>query len=217
MNMNALSLSDIREDYRKASLHESEVAESPFGQFRKWFEEVMHSELQVPNAMTLATATPGGRPSARIVLLKGFDEQGFCFFTNYESRKAEQLESNPQAALVFFWPELERQVRLEGSVQKTTAAQSDAYFKSRPAGSRLSAWASPQSRVIPDRSYLEEKVDEFREKLSDEPAARPAYWGGYVLKPIRIEFWQGRSNRLHDRILYSLQADGSWRIERLAP
>jgi pyridoxamine 5'-phosphate oxidase len=211
-----LDIAAIRRDYSLRTLGENDVAKDPFLQFSKWWDEALASEIEEVNAMTLATATKTGLPSARIVLLKSFDENGFVFFTNYTSRKGSQLESNPQAALVFFWKELERQVRIEGTVEKTEAEESDTYFLSRPAGSRLGAWASPQSKVIADRRQLEENVARYtREFGADIP--RPAFWGGYLVRPSGIEFWQGRSNRLHDRIHYRKTEDGNWVIERLAP
>ena len=211
------SISDIRTEYKKAALSENEVATDPFDQFHQWLDEVLHSEVMEPNAMTLATAGKDGRPSARIVLLKGVDERGFYFYTNYESRKGQQLHQNPHAALVFFWKELERQVRIEGKVFKATAAQSDAYFLSRPEGSQLGAWTSPQSRIISSRAILEERMTAVRERFDKEHLTRPDFWGGYCLAPERVEFWQGRPNRLHDRILFTPNTSGGWEINRLAP
>ncbi|WP_211093007.1 MULTISPECIES: pyridoxamine 5'-phosphate oxidase [Chitinophaga] len=210
-------IADLRKDYKLASLDESEVASYPLSQFDKWWKDAIHSEIDEPNAMTLATSTPDGHPSARIVLLKSFDEEGFLFFTNYESRKGQELAANPHVTLLFFWRELERQVRVEGTVSKAPMAVSNEYYNSRPLGSRIGAIASPQSKVIPDRSFLEEQVDQVASKYTQEDPQRPDYWGGYLVKPQVIEFWQGRSNRLHDRILYTLTAEGSWKIERLAP
>lgn len=210
-------IADLRKDYRLASLDESEVAPYPLSQFGKWWQDAIHSEIEEPNAMTLATSTPDGHPSARIVLLKSFDEEGFLFFTNYESRKGQELAANPHVTLLFFWRELERQVRIEGTVSKAPMAVSNEYYNSRPLGSRIGAIASPQSKVIPDRSFLEEQVDQVASKYKEEAPQRPDYWGGYLVKPQVIEFWQGRSSRLHDRILYTLTAEGSWKIERLAP
>lgn len=215
--MSQLPLQDIRKDYRLASLSEKDVSENPFLQFEKWFREVLHAEAGEPNAMALATVSPDGCPSARIVLLKHFDERGFYFYTNYESKKAHQLDTNPHAALVFFWKELERQVRVEGTVSRAEPQQSDAYYASRPLMSRIGAWASPQSKVIPDRTFLETRVEATEKRFKDEPVVRPEFWGGYVLSPRLVEFWQGRSNRLHDRIQYTLQSDGEWLRERLAP
>jgi pyridoxamine 5'-phosphate oxidase len=210
-------IADLRKDYKLASLDESEIAPYPLAQFGKWWQDAIHSEIDEANAMTLATSTPDGHPSARIVLLKSFDEDGFLFFTNYESRKGQELAQNPHVTLLFFWRELERQVRIEGTVSKAPVTISNEYYNSRPLGSRIGAIASPQSKVIPGRSFLEEQVDQLAAKYQQEAPQRPDYWGGYVVKPQVIEFWQGRSSRLHDRILYSLTADGSWKIERLAP
>ena len=206
----------LRKDYRLKTLNEEDVAPTAIQQFRRWWEEAVASQIDEVNAMTLATATPDGVPSARIVLLKGFDDEGFTFFTNYNSAKGKMIEANPKAALIFFWKELERQIRIEGDVAKLSSEGSDAYFNSRPVGSRIGAWASPQSIVIPNRHVLEDNVEKYVEQFK-EGIPRPPHWGGYVVKPVKIEFWQGRSNRLHDRILYTLQQDNTWRIERLAP
>ncbi|HVI47705.1 MAG TPA: pyridoxamine 5'-phosphate oxidase [Chitinophaga sp.] len=210
-------VADLRKDYRLASLDEKDVAPHPLQQFDKWWNDSLSSEIDEPNAMTLATSTANGRPSARIVLLKSFDENGFLFFTNYESRKGQELAENPHVTLLFFWKELERQVRIEGTVVKADAGISNEYYNSRPMGSRIGAIASPQSKVIPDRSFLEEQVDKVVATYEKTVPERPDYWGGYVVKPQVIEFWQGRSSRLHDRILYTLTTEGSWKIERLAP
>ena len=175
------------------------------------------SEIVEPNAMTLATASADGLPSARVVLLKGFDEKGFVFFTNYESFKGTQLDENPKACLVFFWKELERQVRILGVVSKLPEEESDAYFHSRPVGSRIGAWASPQSQVIQNREWLERTFDQRKVEFGEGNIPRPPHWGGYLVKPVIVEFWQGRFSRLHDRIQYTLQEDGAWKIERLAP
>ncbi|KAG4069292.1 hypothetical protein HA402_012145 [Bradysia odoriphaga] len=210
-------IADLRKDYQLASLDESDVAAYPLPQFGKWWDEAIGSEIDEANAMTLATSTPDGRPSARIVLLKSFDEDGFLFFTNYESRKGQELAQNPHVTLLFFWRELQRQVRIEGTVSKAPVSVSNEYYNSRPQGSRIGAIASPQSKVIPGRSFLEEQVDQVAAKYQQEAPQRPDYWGGYVVKPQVVEFWQGRSSRLHDRILYTLAPDGSWKIERLAP
>ncbi|MBS0025708.1 pyridoxamine 5'-phosphate oxidase [Chitinophaga sp. 22321] len=210
-------IADLRKDYKLASLDESEIAPYPLAQFDKWWQDAIHSEIDEANAMTLATSTPDGHPSARIVLLKSFDEEGFLFFTNYESRKGQELAQNPHVTLLFFWRELERQVRIEGTVSKAPAGISNEYYNSRPLGSRIGAIASPQSKVIPGRSFLEEQVDQLTAKYQHTAPQRPDYWGGYLVKPQVIEFWQGRSSRLHDRILYSLTPAGSWKIERLAP
>ena len=210
------TIADIRKDYKLQSLHENEVAANPTEQFTTWWNEAMSSNIDEVNAMTLATSSTNGKPDARIVLLKGYDENGFVFFTNYQSRKAQELAANPFATLVFFWKEVERQVRIEGTVEKIAAADSDAYFNSRPVGSRIGAWASPQSTVISDRNLLEENVKQLELQYADGNIPRPEHWGGYVVKPTQVEFWQGRSSRLHDRIRYKLKND-SWIIERLAP
>ena len=209
------SIADIRKDYQLAELTESSIEDDPVKQFTRWWQEAVNSQIDEVNAMTLATASPDGIPSARIVLLKGFNEEGFVFFTNYNSYKGQQLEENPRACLVFFWKELERQVRVTGLVRKVSAQESDEYFFSRPAGSRLGAAVSPQSQVIPGRQWLEEKFVQLGKQ--QEKLARPEHWGGYRVTPITIEFWQGRSSRLHDRLQYSLNEDGGWSIQRLAP
>lgn len=210
-------IADIRKEYKLQTLSEKDIHKDPFAQFEKWWQEAIHSGVEEPNAMTLATASADAMPDARIVLLKGFDKRGFTFFTNYRSAKGQQLLENPRASLVFFWKELERQVRISGLVSLAPEAVSDEYFKSRPEGSRIGAWASPQSETIESREWLEEKEKEYREEWAGRPIERPEYWGGYTVKPISIEFWQGRPSRLHDRFRYSLQNNGSWKIERLAP
>ncbi|WP_454722324.1 MULTISPECIES: pyridoxamine 5'-phosphate oxidase [Cupriavidus] len=209
-------LADLRRTYVLGSLSESDVAPDPISQFQRWFDEAINAKLPEPNAMTLATVDADGQPSARIVLLKGMDAGGFTFFTNYESRKGLDMAGNPRAALLFHWVQLERQVRVEGTVEKVSEAESDTYYASRPLGSRLGAWASEQSREVADRTVLEQREADFRAKFGDNPP-RPAHWGGYRLVPTRIEFWQGRPSRLHDRIAYRLQADGAWQIVRLSP
>jgi pyridoxamine 5'-phosphate oxidase len=209
-------VADLRKDYRLASLDEQDVSPDPLEQFEHWWKEAITSEVDEANAMTLATSTPDGYPSARIVLLKSFDKDGFVFFTNYESRKGQEMAANPQVSLLFFWRELERQIRIDGVVSKVSPAMSDEYYNSRPPGSRLSAIVSPQSRVVPHRSFLEEQVKILAEQYVLAEPERPEYWGGYVVKPVKIEFWQGRSSRLHDRLLYT-QEGGNWRIDRLAP
>lgn len=213
----ASTISDIRKDYILQSLLEKDVQADAIRQFSAWWQEALHSEITEVNAMTLATASADGVPSARIVLLKGYDERGFVFFTNYESFKGQQLAENPRACLVFFWKELERQVRITGLVEKVSAAESDAYFSSRPEGSRIGAWTSPQSQVIESREWLEEREKAYIKDFAGKQLTRPPHWGGYRVKPISIEFWQGRSNRLHDRLQYTLKEDGGWMIERLAP
>ena len=211
------SIADIRRDYSLKTLLETEVADTPFLQFGDWWQQAVESEIDEVNAMTLATASLEGVPSARIVLLKGYNEKGFVFFSNYESAKGQELAENPKASLLFFWKELERQVRITGLVEKLSAAENDEYFLSRPTGSQIGAWASPQSHVIENRSWLERRVEELNEKFKTEQLTCPPHWGGYRVKPVIIEFWQGRSSRLHDRIQYTLQDSGSWKIERLAP
>ena len=213
----SLSIADIRKDYMLHSLNETDVAANPINQFTTWWDDAVRSEIEEVNAMTLATVTAEGFPSARIVLLKGYTEEGFVFFTNYQSHKGQELAQNPRASLVFFWKALERQVRIEGLAEKISAADSEAYFQSRPVGSRIGAWASPQSTVIPNREAIENNVFELEKKYGNGPVPRPEHWGGYMVKPVSIEFWQGRSSRLHDRILYTAQKDLQWKIERLAP
>jgi pyridoxamine 5'-phosphate oxidase len=209
-------ISAIRKDYKLKALQESDADPDPVIQFRHWWTEAVNSSIEEVNAMTLATADENGRPSARIVLLKGFDENGFTFFTNYNSRKAANISDKPYAALVFFWKELERQVRIEGTVSKVTAEQSDAYFRSRPHGSKIGAWASPQSSTISGREIIEQKVMELEKDFQGKDISCPPFWGGYALQPELMEFWQGRPNRLHDRLQY-LKQESSWKISRLAP
>ena len=212
------SLADMRRDYTRDGLTEAQAPAVPFALFDQWFAEAVKTE-QAPveaNAMTLATVDGEGRPHCRVLLLKGLDDRGFTFFSNYESGKGQQLAVNPFAAMTFFWPALERQVRIEGRVERVTAAESDAYYQVRPLGSRLGAWASPQSQVIADRAELEALVRSTEVRFADNPPHCPPHWGGYRLLPERIEFWQGRSSRLHDRLNYRW-ADGQWLRERLAP
>lgn len=207
----------IRREYARAALDESELHPDPLEQFRLWFAQALDAAVWEPNAMTLATATPDGRPSARIVLLKGVDGEGFVFYTSHESDKGRELEANPRVALVFYWPELERQVRVTGVARRVAREESEAYFRSRPHGSRIGAWASPQSRVIPDRAALEDRLAEVMERFSGEEIPLPPFWGGYRVEPESVEFWQGRPSRLHDRLRYELRVDGGWGVERLAP
>ncbi len=211
------SVADLRKDYQLQGLRETDVDVSPFRQFQVWFDQALAAQLPEPNAMTVATATQSGIPSARIVLLKGFDERGFVFYTNYQSHKGQELADNPRAALVFWWAELERQVRIEGRVLKVSDQESDEYFHSRPFNSRLGAWASDQSQVIESREVLERRAGELKTKYENSDVPRPPHWGGFRVIPSGIEFWQGRPSRLHDRLLYRLIDDGTWVIERLSP
>lgn len=211
-----LYINSLRHDFSKQTLDEKDVLAHPVLQFEKWFKEAVNAKVNEPNAMAVSTVSGDGQPSSRIVLLRNFDENGFVFYTNYSSKKGEEISGNPKAALLFFWPELERQVRIEGSLLKQSSADSDIYFNTRPRTSKLGAWSSPQSKSIPGRKFLDTSYAEFEKKFPGEEVPRPENWGGYVLKPNRVEFWQGRPSRLHDRILYS-QKDGNWQIERLAP
>ncbi len=208
-------LADLRISYMKGSLSEEDVQANPIDQFNIWFDQARHAELPEPNAMTVASVDANGKPSARVVLIKEVTQAGFVFFTNYESRKGQALIANPHAALLFFWPELERQVRVEGSVEKLSDQESDDYFHSRPLDSRIGAWASPQSRVIKGRTELVTKAAEYALKFALNPP-RPPHWGGFRVKPEALEFWQGRPSRLHDRIQYIKEND-AWKIQRLAP
>lgn len=211
-----MSIADLRKDYSRASLSESDVAADPMEQFKKWFDEALTAEVPEANAMSLATVDANGRPSSRIVLIKEFDHRGFSWFTNYESRKGHELHQNQQAALLFHWIGLERQVRIEGRVERISAEENDAYFHSRPLGSRIGAIASSQSEPVASREALEMRYAAAEAQHGEHPL-RPAHWGGYRLVPDYIEFWQGRSSRLHDRIVFKLQADGSWHKQRLQP
>jgi pyridoxamine 5'-phosphate oxidase len=208
--------SSLRKEYTRAGLDKADLDPDPIVQFHEWFQKVIDADLHEPNAMILATATAEGKPSARTVLLKGYDERGFVFYTNYEGRKAKEIEANPTCALLFYWGELERQVRIEGRASSLSGEESDAYFAGRPRGSRLGAWASEQSRPVEDRSVLEERVRALEAEYDGRGIPRPPFWGGYRVEPQEIEFWQGRENRLHDRLVYRRE-DGAWRIERLQP
>lgn len=212
-----ITIADIRKDYKQHSLQEKDVATDPITQFGTWWQEATRSEIDEVNAMTLATASADGIPSARIVLLKGYDENGFVFFTNYQSYKGKQIEENPRACLVFFWKELERQVRITGLIEKVSPQESDDYFHSRPEGSQIGALVSPQSTVIANREILEQRETALRNAFEGKIIPRPEHWGGYRVRPLIVEFWQGRPSRLHDRIQYSLEEGGQWIIERLAP
>ena len=213
-----MSNADLRREYARARLDEADVSHDPLVEFARWFAEAQEAQVPDANAMTLATATADGSPSARVVLLKAFDERGFVFFTDYRSRKGAELEANPRAALVFYWAELDRQVRITGGVALTTREESERYFRSRPLGSRLGAWASHQSRVIPGRAALEADLREVEARFEDGDVPLPAHWGGYRVVPDAIEFWQGRESRLHDRIRYVREGGGrGWRVERLSP
>lgn len=210
------SIADIRKDYKLRELLEADMSPDPFQQFEKWWQEVITAEITESNAMTLATVSGDGTPSARIVLLKGLDKDGFLFFTNYNSQKAKDLSANPKASLVFFWKELERQVRVNGEVERVEEESSDAYFNSRPEASRVGAWSSPQSTKIDSREWLQQEVEAYSKRFESNPLVRPAFWGGYRVKPQSVEFWQGRPNRLHDRLKYQW-IDNKWKIDRLAP
>jgi pyridoxamine-phosphate oxidase len=215
--MENIILQNLRQEYEEAPLHEDSILKDPLRQFEKWFDEAVKAQLPEANAMTLATANVDFKPSARIVLLKGIEDGSFIFFTNYESRKGKELLWNPYATLLFFWNELHRQVRIEGRVKKISAGESDKYFHSRPHGSQLGAVISPQSRVIESRNFLEEKLILAEKEFSGKEIPRPEHWGGYRVIPQTIEFWQGRSSRLHDRILFTLTDQEKWTLERLAP
>ena len=213
-----MNLNHFRQEYPDNDFDIHTAAPNPFQQFDNWFTAAIEAEQMEPNAMTLATATPDGRPSARMVLLKDVDERGFVFYTNYTSRKADELAANPYAALVFYWDKLSRQVRVEGRVERVTSAESDTYFQSRPRGSQLGAWSSPQSQILPDRKTLADHLLETTARFTaTNLIPRPSFWGGYRVVAEVIEFWQGRPNRLHDRLRYTRQADGTWHIDRLAP
>lgn len=210
-------IADLRKDYKLKSFSEEEAHKDPFSQFLIWWQDAAKSEIEEYNAMTVATVGENGRPSARIVLLKGFSEEGFIFYTNFQSKKGNQILANPNVALVFFWKELERQVRIEGRCQIVDENLSDAYFSSRPVKSQIGAWASPQSTVIPDRQQLDDAFQLYENKYKDNPIPRPPHWGGFIVKPDLFEFWQGRRSRLHDRIQYMLDNNNKWNRSRLAP
>jgi pyridoxamine 5'-phosphate oxidase len=211
------SIAHIRKIYQLASLSEDEVDENPLKQFEIWWLQAIESKIDEPNAMTLATSTLTGKPSARTVLLKGINEKGFLFFTNYSSRKGKEIEENPSVSLLFFWKELERQVRIEGKVQKISEVESDVYFHQRPVESRIGAWCSPQSQVIEGRKILEQNIEKYNSLFGDQNIPRPDFWGGYIVIPERMEFWQGRPGRLHDRLVYTSDETNLWKIQRLAP
>ncbi len=212
-----MNLADLRREYALADLDLEDTAADPFTQFRAWYADAERAELLEPNAMTLATADATGRPSARVVLLKGMSEEGFVFFTDYRSRKSQEVEANPQAALGFYWGELERQIRIVGRVEKISTADSMAYFLSRPTGSQVGAWASFQSALLEDRKLLMERVEELVKHFKTTPMSWPTHWGGYRVVPDEVEFWQGRPNRLHDRILYTPHPESGWQRVRLSP
>lgn len=217
MKVNNKTIANLREDYRAKTLEAKDISINPFHQFTEWFQEALDSNIKEANAMTIATVDENGKPSARIVLLKGYDEDGFMFYTNYDSKKGKELTSNPNIAVVFLWKDLERQIRIEGIAKKMSVQKSLKYFQSRPKGSQIGAWASPQSSVIENRNVLEKNVADLKEKYSKvENLPIPPNWGGYQITPTLIEFWQGRSSRLHDRICYTLEGK-EWKIERLAP
>jgi pyridoxamine 5'-phosphate oxidase len=211
-----MTLAELRREYTLAGLRRKEMDADPIAQFQKWFAQALEAEIVEPNAMTLATVNASGQPSSRIVLLKGVDARGFSFFTNYESRKGRELAENPKASLTFFWPGLERQISARGHVTKLSRQESEAYFAVRPLGSRRGAWVSKQSTIVENREYLEKRLSEVEKQFGDD-VPTPPYWGGYVLSPHEVEFWQGRPNRLHDRLLYRKGTDGRWAIERLSP
>jgi pyridoxamine 5'-phosphate oxidase len=217
MNSRPLDIAALRHDYVAHGLRRADLDSDPIKQFSKWFGEAAAAEIRDVNAMSLATATPDGKPSVRIVLLKGVSERGFVFYTNYRSEKGRDLEHNPKAALNLFWVQLERQIRISGTVEKTSREEAEEYFHSRPIGSQLGAWSSEQSEVIANRAALEAKLAEMTKRFGTGVIPLPEHWGGYRVKPEAIEFWQGRTNRLHDRFRYTRQAEGDWKIERLSP
>jgi len=211
------SIADLRQEYSLQRLNKTDAHPNPFEQFTLWFDQAVAAKLPEPNAMTLATATGDGKPSARMVLLKDYDERGFVFYTNYKSRKGQQLLANPWGAIAFWWTQLERQVRIEGQIEQVSAEESDAYFHSRPQDSQLGAWASEQSQVIDSREVLEQRLQQLKKEYENKTIPRPPHWGGFRLIPVAMEFWQGRPSRLHDRLLYQRTEKGSWMIQRLSP
>ncbi len=217
MTLSKETLQNLRQDYRSATLTENTVAADPISQFKNWFKEALETKINEPNAMTLATVSSDGKPSARIMLLKGVEDNGFVFYTNYLSRKGKEIARNPAAAIVFFWKELERQVRIEGTLEKVSKEESERYFISRPKASQLGALASPQSQEIAGKEVLEKSLKQLEEKFSEQEIQKPSYWGGYILKPQMVEFWQGGPGRLHDRIVYKKADKTNWKIVRLAP
>ena len=210
-------LNTLRHDYSMSDLNREDLHSSAIKQFEQWFDEAVAQQVPDPNAMTVSTVSLDGMPSARIVLLRSFNEKGFVFYTNYNSHKGRDLSYSPKVCLSFFWPQLERQIRINGLAEKQTPEDSDAYFDMRPRGSRVGAWASPQSQVIPSRETLQRSVEEVEARFGEDEVTRPPHWGGFLVRPISIEFWQGRPSRLHDRFRYDVQSDGNWQIERLAP
>ena len=212
-----LSIANLRQNYTRSGLQESNIDPNPFQQFALWFQQALNAQLPEPNAMTLATVSSDGQPSARIVLLKHFDKRGFVLYTNYESLKGKQLITNPQAALVFWWAELERQVRVEGTVEKVSESESDSYFHSRPQGSKIGAWVSKQSQIIESRDILDQRLVELKAQYQEQKIPRPPHWGGFRVVPQVVEFWQGRPNRLHDRLCYRLTEEDIWVVQRLSP